>query len=55
MGHLALQMLKAWGFGGGVTAACSTDAADMVLRAGADEVLDYKEPGYEQKLKERQG
>lgn len=42
VGHNAVQLAK-WG-GATVIATCSTEAADRVREAGADHVLDYRDP-----------
>uniref|UniRef100_G3MKU1 Enoyl reductase (ER) domain-containing protein n=1 Tax=Amblyomma maculatum TaxID=34609 RepID=G3MKU1_AMBMU len=48
VGTFAVQLLKAWN--GIVTATCSTGAAELVSKLGADNVIDYMAPDYEAQL-----
>ncbi|XP_036621823.1 reticulon-4-interacting protein 1, mitochondrial [Trichosurus vulpecula] len=49
IGTFATQLLKAWG--AHVTAVCSGDAADLVKKLGADDVIDYRSGNVEEQLK----
>ncbi|XP_068933220.1 reticulon-4-interacting protein 1, mitochondrial isoform X1 [Petaurus breviceps papuanus] len=49
IGTFATQLLKAWG--AHVTAVCSGDAADLVKKLGADDVIDYRSGSVEEQLK----
>uniref|UniRef100_A0A131Z0N4 Zinc binding oxidoreductase n=1 Tax=Rhipicephalus appendiculatus TaxID=34631 RepID=A0A131Z0N4_RHIAP len=48
VGSFAVQLLRAWN--GSVTATCSTGAAEMVSKLGADTVVDYTAPDFEAQL-----
>ncbi len=54
VGHLALQLLVAWG--AEAAAACGGgDAAEMATSLGAADVLDYRADDYEDRLRELKG
>lgn len=49
VGTVAVQMLKLWG--AHVTAVCSGNAAEIMMRLGADHVVNYKSENVEQQLR----
>ncbi|XP_012232212.1 reticulon-4-interacting protein 1, mitochondrial [Linepithema humile] len=48
VGTLAIQLLKAWNMH--VITTCSSDAVDMLLNLGANEVIDYKQDDADAKI-----
>lgn len=48
VGTFAIQLLKAWN--ASVTTTCSSDAVELLSQLGADYVIDYTSPDFEQQL-----
>ncbi|CAN7945804.1 unnamed protein product [Ixodes pacificus] len=50
IGTFAIQLLKAWN--ASVTTTCSSDAVELLSSLGADYVVDYTSPDFEQQLRQ---
>ncbi|GAB6032508.1 Reticulon-4-interacting protein 1, mitochondrial [Chamberlinius hualienensis] len=53
VGSIAIQMLKAWG--AKVVAVVSTGGIELVKSLGADDVVDYTDPDWQNQLRKHQG
>lgn len=53
VGTIAIQLLKAWG--AEVTVTAATDAVELVTQLGADHVVDYTMPDWQNQLQDMEG